>query len=210
MERFENSRFKVGKLVPVSDPANFVPMRISGEMNSSQFLIAEFTNAIRQQLMDIELPTDNTMTAYETRERANRILRLMSGLIGRINLEFIEPFFRIGLRLMVNAKVINLPEGIVDINQFTTKIILQSPLSRSQQLADIEAARVALETMNLIQTPIASQYVNMERFIEFVWVGSGAPAKLLNSKEEAQQAQQAMMGQQVALEQAKHLRPTED
>jgi hypothetical protein len=203
LDRFENNDFQTGKLVSVNDPANFVPLRISGDMSAQQFLIAEFTNAIRQQLLDIELPTDNTMTAYETRERANRILRLMAGLVGRINLEFIEPFFKIGLRLMERWKIIEVPPEIGDINNFTTKIVLQSPLSRSQQMADIESARVALETLNLMQTPVAAQYVNMERFVEFVWVGSGAPAKLLNSREEAEQTQREMMSQQITMEQAK-------
>jgi hypothetical protein len=76
--QFENFGFQTGKLVPVNDPANFVPLRISGDFSAQQFLMAEFTRANRQQLLDIELPTANTMTAYETRERANRILRLMA------------------------------------------------------------------------------------------------------------------------------------
>jgi hypothetical protein len=143
------------------------------------------------------------MTAYETRERANRILRLMAGLVGCINLKFIEPFFKIGLRLMEKNGIIEVLPEIGDINQFTTKIVLQSPLSRSQQMADIEAARVALETLNLVQTPIAAQHINMERFVEFVWVGSGAQAKLLNSPEETQQIQQNAFQEQVAIERAK-------
>jgi hypothetical protein len=128
---------------------------------------------------------------------------LSSGLVGRINLEFIEPFFKIGLRLMEKYGIIMVPREIGDINQFTTKIVLQSPLSRSQQMADIAAARVALETLNLVQTPIAAQYVNMERFVEFVWVGSGAPANLLNSPEEAQRVQQNAFQEQIAVERAK-------
>jgi hypothetical protein len=200
---FENFDFQTGKLLPVNDPANFVPLRISGDLSSTQFLMAEFVRAIRQQLLDIELPTANTMTAYETRERANRILRLMAGLVGRINLEFIEPFFKIGLRLMEKYELIKIPSEVANINQFTTKIVLQSPLSRSQQLADIEAARVALETLNLVQTPNASQFINMQRFVEFVWVGSGAPAKLLNSSDEAQQIRQDAFQEQIAVERAK-------
>jgi hypothetical protein len=201
--QLENFEFQTGKLLPVNDPANFVPLRISGDLSATQFLMGEFVRAIRQQLLDIELPTANTMTAYETRERANRILRLMAGLVGRINLEFIEPFFKICLRLMEKYGIIRVPPEIGDISQFTTKIVLQSPLSRSQQMADIDAARVALETLNLVQTPIAAQYVNMERFVEFVWVGSGAPAKLLNSPEEAQQVQQNAFQEQIAVERAK-------
>jgi hypothetical protein len=203
LNSFENFDFQTGKLLPVNDPANFVPLKISGDLSSTQFLMAEFVRAIRQQLLDIELPTVNTMTAYETRERANRILRLMAGLVGRINLEFIEPFFKIGLRLMEKYKIIRVPPEIGNIKQFTTKIVLQSPLSRSQQMADIDAARVALETLNLVQTPIATQYVNMERFVGFVWVGSGAPAKLLNSQEEAQQIRQSAFQEQIAVERAK-------
>jgi hypothetical protein len=201
--RFENFDFQTGKLLPVNDPANFVPLRISGDLSSTQFLMTEFVRAIRQQLLNIELPTANTMTAYETRERANRILRLMAGLVGRINLEFIEPFFKIGLRLMEKREIITVPEEIGGISNFTTKIVLQSPLSRSQQLADIEAARVALETLNLVQTPIAAQYINMQRFVEFVWVGSGAPAKLLNSSDEAQEIRQNAFQEQIAVERAK-------
>ena len=203
LRNFENPDFQTGKLLPVNDPANYVPLKIAGDLSSTQFLMAEFVRSIRQQLLDIELPTANTMTAYETRERANRILRLMAGLVGRINLEFIEPFFKIGLRLMEKNGIIEVPPEIADINQFTTKIVLQSPLSRSQQMADIEAARVALETLNLVQTPVAAQYVNMERFVEFVWVGSGAPAKLLNSPEETQQIRQSAFQEQVAIERAK-------
>jgi hypothetical protein len=123
--------------------------------------------------------------------------------VGRINLEFIEPFFKIGLRLMEKNDIIAVPPEIGDINQFMTKIVLQSPLSRSQQMADIDAARVALETLNLLQTPVAAQYINMERFVEFVWVGSGAPAKLLNTAEEAQRIQREALSQQMAMEQAK-------
>jgi hypothetical protein len=203
-ERFKNYDFSTGSLLTVHDPNNFVPLRISGDLSSQQFLIAELTQAVRQQLLDIELPSENTMTAYETQQRANRILRLMAGLIGRVNMDFVTPFFKIGLRLMQKYGIIQIPERVGDINQFTTKIVLQSPLARSQQLADVEATRVALETLNLIQSPVAVQHVNMERFVEFAWIASGAPAKLLNTSEETQAVQQRAMQQQLELEQAKH------
>jgi hypothetical protein len=128
----------------------------------------------------------------------------MAGLIGRVNMDFVTPFFKIGLRLMQKYGIIQIPERVGDINQFTTKIVLQSPLARSQQLADVEATRVALETLNLIQSPVAVQHVNMERFVEFAWIASGAPAKLLNTPEETREVQQRAMEQQLTLEQAKH------
>jgi hypothetical protein len=201
---FENYGFRTGKILAVHDPNNFVPLRISGDLSSQQFLIAELTQAVRHQLLDIELPSENVMTAYETQQRANRILRLMAGLIGRVNMDFVTPFFKIGLRLMQKYGIIQIPERVGDINQFTTKIVLQSPLARSQQLADVEATRVALETLNLIQSPVAMQYVNMERFVEFAWVASGAPARLLNTAEEARQVRESNMRQQLELEKAKH------
>jgi hypothetical protein len=34
---------------------------------------------VRHQPQDIELPSENVMTAHETQQRANRILRLMAG-----------------------------------------------------------------------------------------------------------------------------------
>jgi hypothetical protein len=201
---FENYDFRTGTFLTVHDPNNFVPLRISGDLSSQQFLIAELTQAVRHQLLDIELPSENVMTAYETQQRANRILRLMAGLIGRVNMDFVTPFFKIGLRLMQKYGIIQIPERVGDINQFTTKIVLQSPLARSQQLADVEATRVALETLNLIQSPVAAQYVNMERFVEFSWVASGAPARLLNTPEEAREIQQRAMEQQLTIERAKH------
>jgi hypothetical protein len=199
----DSFEFRTGKVMAVNDPANYVPLRTAGEMSAQQFLIEELTQGVRHQLLDIELPAENTMTAYETQQRAARILRLMAGLIGRINLELIEPFFRVGLRLMHKYGIIQIPDSIGDITSFTTKITLQSPLSRSQQLADVEAARVALETLNLVQSPIAMQYVNMDEFVRFVWDGSGAPAKLLNTPEQAKAVQQATIQQQIMMEQAK-------
>jgi hypothetical protein len=203
LDAFRNEEFQTGKLIAVNDPANFVPLRLAGDLSVNTFLVQEFTNAVRQQLLDIELPTQNTMTAYETRERANRILRLMAGLIGRINLEFIEPFFSIGLRLMAEHGMIQIPEQVGGINNFFTKIVLQSPLARSQQMADVDAARVALETLAMAQSPVAAQMINMERFAEFVWTGCGAPAKLLNTPEESQAAQEQDMRQRLVLDQAK-------
>jgi hypothetical protein len=44
----------------------------------------------------------------------------------------------------------------------------------------------------------------MERFVEFSWVASGAPAKLLNTREEAEKVQESTMRQQLVLESAKH------
>jgi hypothetical protein len=80
LENFENFSFQPGTLIPVNDPANYVPLRISGELSSTQFLMAEFVRSIRQQLLDIELPTANTMTAYETQERAPQP---SEGILGR-------------------------------------------------------------------------------------------------------------------------------
>jgi hypothetical protein len=203
LDDYLGSRLRPGNFLPVSNPGNFVPLRVSGDMSAAQFCMAEFVSAVRQQLLDIELPTQNTMIAYETRERSNRILRLMAGLVGRINLGFIRSFFDIGLRLLVRNGIVAVPEEIGNINEFTTKIVLQSPLAHMQQMEDIEATRMALETLNLMQTPGASQFINMEKFVEFVWLNSGAPAKLLNTKEEVRQVRQAEMQNQVTLEQAK-------
>jgi hypothetical protein len=45
--RWENFEFQIGKLLPVNDPANFVPLKISGDLSATQFLMEEFVAAHR-------------------------------------------------------------------------------------------------------------------------------------------------------------------
>jgi hypothetical protein len=184
LERFHSGGLEVGKPIGVNDVNNIKPLPLGGNITAQQFLLAETTHAIRQQLLDIELPMEQQMTAFETQVRAQRILKLFSATFGRINLEFIEPIVTICLKLMEKCGIIDVPEHIGDINQFTTKIALRSPLSKMQQLADIDAIRVALETVSLVQTPLVAQQINLQRMFRFVWEGAGAPLSVLNSEEE--------------------------
>jgi hypothetical protein len=129
-------------------------------------------------------------------------MKLFSATFGRINLEFIEPIVKVCLKLLEKHGIIDVPAHIGDINQFTTKIALQSPMSKTQQLADIDAIRVAVETVSLIQSPIIAQQINMDRFFRFVWEGSGAPLSVLNTVEEVEEQQRAALRDQIMLAQA--------
>ena len=202
LERFYNGKFEVGKPIGVHDINNIKPLPMGGNLTAQQFLIAETNQAIRQQLLDIELPQEQQMTAFETQVRAQRIMKLFSATFGRINLEFIEPIVKVCLKLMKKHGIIDIPEHIGDINQFTTKIALKSPMSKTQQLADIEAIRVALETVGLIQSPLVAQQINMDRCFRFVWEGSGAPLHVLNSAGEVEEQRKAALREQVMVAQA--------
>jgi hypothetical protein len=199
LERFHNGKLEVGAAIGVHDINNIKPLPMGGNVSAQQFLLAETIQAIRQQLLDIELPVEQQMTAFETQVRAQRIMKLFSATFGRINLEFIEPIVKVCLKLMEKHGIIDIPDHIGDINQFTTKIALQSPMSKTQQLADIDAIRVALETVALIQSPIVAQQINMDRFFRFVWEGSGAPLHVLNSTQEVDENKQAAMREQIML-----------
>jgi hypothetical protein len=65
------------------------------------------------------------MMAFEIQGKAQRALKQFSATSGGINLEFIH-----------TQKI---SASSVDINQFTTKIELRSPLSKMQKPADIDA-----------------------------------------------------------------------
>jgi hypothetical protein len=207
LERFHGGKLEVGAAIGVHDINNIKPLPMGGNITAQQFLLAETTQAIRQQLLDIELPMEQQMTAFETQVRAQRILKLFSATFGRINLEFIEPIVKVCLKLMEKHGIIRIPDHIGDINQFTTKIALQSPMSKSQQLADIDSIRVALETVSLIQSPIVAQQINMDRFFRFVWSGSGAPLHVLNSPDEVAQHRQAAIREQMMLSNAQKINP---
>jgi hypothetical protein len=202
LERFSNGTLEVGKPIGVNDVNNIKPLPLGGNLTAQQFLLAETTQAIRQQLLDIELPMEQQMTAFETQVRSQRILKLFSATFGRINLEFIEPIVTICLKLMERNGIISLPEFLADINQFTTKISLRSPLSKMQQLADIDAIRVALETVSMIQSPLVAQQINLDRLFRFVWEGSGAPVSVLNSAQEVEEQRQQSLREQILSAQA--------
>jgi hypothetical protein len=160
-------------------------------------------------LLDIELPMEQQMTAFETQIRSQRILKLFSATFGRINLEFIEPIVTICLKLMERNGIISLPEFLADINQFTTKISLRSPLSKMQQLADIDAIRVALETVSMIQSPLVAQQINLDRLFRFVWEGSGAPISVLNTAQEVTEQRRQALREQIVAAQAGKMNMTE-
>jgi hypothetical protein len=202
LDRFYNGALQVGKPIGVNDVNNIRTLPIGGNLNAQQFLLAETTNAIRQQLLDIELPMEQQMTAYETQVRAQKIMKLFSATFGRINLEFIEPIVKICLKLMAKHGIIKIPEQVGDINQFTTKIVLKSPLSKTQQMADIESIRVALETVSMVQSPLVAQQINMDRFFRFVWEGAGAPLHVLNTGDEVAAQRQETMREQMVLAQS--------
>jgi hypothetical protein len=61
LERFSNGTLEVGKPIGVNDVNNIKPLPLGGNLTAQQFLLAETTQAIRQQLLDIELPMEQQM-----------------------------------------------------------------------------------------------------------------------------------------------------
>jgi hypothetical protein len=106
----------VGAAIGVHDINNIKPLPLGGNITAQQFLLSETTQAIRQQLLDIELPMEQQMTASESPVRAQRIMKLSSATFGSINLEFIEPIVKVCLKLMEKHGVIRIPDHIGDMN----------------------------------------------------------------------------------------------
>jgi hypothetical protein len=203
LERFSNSQLEMDKRIGVNDVNDIKPLPLGSNITAQQFLLAETINAIHQQLLDIELPMEQQMIAFETQIRAQKILTLFNATFGRINLEFIEPIVTICLKLMEKNGIIKILGYVGEINQFTTKIALRSPLSKMQQLADIDAIRVAVETVSFVQPPLVAQQINLQRIFRFVWEGAGAPLDILNSEEEIKQQREQALKDQIVAAQAR-------
>jgi hypothetical protein len=77
-------------------------------------------------------------------------------------------------------------------------------------MEDVESTRIAMEVLNLIQSPVAMRQVNMERFVRFVWESCGAPTRLLNTNQEIQeQTAEAIRNQAIAAQSQNMELPTQ-
>lgn len=192
----DNIMIAPGALIPVaatggSVGASMVPLDAPRSFDISQLVLENFQKRIRAGLYDDSLPevSGNPRSATEIINRVRELTQDIGGAIGRLTSDTVQ-YGRKVVDILVRQGFIPYR---VEIDQFTLKMQINSPLANAQQMREVQTVIQWLETVIGLGGPQLATVV--ARLPEIaVWAADrmGVPAILIPTAEERQKAQQEM------------------
>ena len=183
-------------VIPVLEQGAIQPLQPSGNPQIEQMHIQELQQAIKETALDFTIPNDPRMTATQVQYIAQRQLQIFAGVVGRIQFQFLWKIVQNCLNILIRVGAIEIPPELGKIDPRTTKLKILSPIGRVQFMNDLNSLNTALGTIAQVDPMLIQQYVRTEDLPTYVFEQTGAPAKLLRSREETDQVKQEMAQQQ--------------
>lgn len=133
------------------------------------------------------------MTRYEAQERAQENLRAMSPIVGRLQIEFMNPLVERAFRIQEKQGRLPQPPDILLERGASLNIVYVSPMARAQRISEADSLQSA---MALLAPLIQASPEMMDNFDGDAIARStkdwfGFPEKLMNSQSKVRQARQA-------------------
>ena len=198
-----------GVIIPVkrnagSSGPSLMPLPGVGNINAQVLMIQELQGNIRRMLLDDTLPGPEgpSMTATEVLERVRKIQRDFGAVFGRITYELLQPILQRSLDILSDRGLMALSPVLTNIDSFTVKMKVVSPLARLQSMQDVEALMQVVQTLGGIAPELMAQQVKLDMLGDWLADKLGAPPKFIKSREEQQQDVFQQQQQQAALAQA--------
>lgn len=192
--------------IPVSRNAgangpSIAPLPRAGDFNQQQFMVQELQDQIRQIMLNDRIPLDTgpvrTATEIAARIQSNRIDT--ESAFGRLMYEFVQPLWQNIIYILDKVGVIELPEELRKINNYSLKINVLSPIAREQSVEEVQNLA---NTAQLIQSIAGPEAINMGLKVENIaqYIGDllGVSPSLIRTQEEQQELQQQMQQAQMA------------
>lgn len=196
------AKIRPNGVIMVKEQGAIQPLQPAGSPQVQQLQIQELQQAIKETALDFTVPNDPRMTATQVEYIAQRQLQIFSGVVGRIQFQFLWPIVQNSLSILVATGKIKMPTLLSKIDTSTTQLKILSPIGRVQFMNDLNSLMSALGSIGQIDPSLIQLYVKTEALPTYIFEQTGSPAKLLRSDEETEQIKQEMiLQQQAAIEQ---------
>ena len=196
-----------GTVVP-RDPESrgLEPLASPGRFDVSNLILERMHTAIRRALFNVDLgPMDRTpMSATEAAERQSQIARRIGAPFARLLAEYISPTIRRVVHVLVKSGKIELPK----VDGRVLQVVSRSPLARSQRQEAVVQFMQYDQLLKQTFGPMAFTAHNEDATIAYLGEKLEIPARVVNSKEQRTQAQQAIQ-QAMAAQQQPQGQPTD-
>lgn len=139
----------------------------------------------------LEILRQNFQTARQVIEIVERAQALLSPVIGRLQVEVLEPM--LARVYGINARAGRLPEAPPALQNAPIKITYVSPVQRAQRMGELRALVDALGIIGELQAidPTVSDHVDFDQVPKEIFEATGATQKLLRSAREVQAVREA-------------------
>ena len=179
-----------------------MPLQTGSRFEVSQELINESRSAVQSALLtDIFaiLEKEPNMTATEVLQRAQEKGQLLAPIIGRQQSELFGPMIERELDILDRAgQLPSPPDKLRRLGSISLKVVYESQIQVTQRQGEALAINQVLQQMApLMQIdPSVAKSINMPRTFRLLAKANGAPAGMLNTDEEMQQADAQAANQQ--------------
>lgn len=199
----KNVTFEPASFIPVERNAGpsgptIAPLPRSGDFQVQEYMIQDLKDSIRKFLFDNRLPqeTPQPKTAFEIAQRIKEFQADIGVAYGRGKFEYIDPMFRRILSILVNKKLVSLPEGVT-VDNLYLKINVVSPVAQVQNYEDINRLMQNMQMAAGVggQQLVVTAY-EIEKLPEYLSHKIG-PSVLLRDEVDAENMQK-MIAQSVA------------
>ncbi|MBL8713234.1 MAG: hypothetical protein JNM12_10060 [Alphaproteobacteria bacterium] len=199
----DNIQIMQGGIVPVASTggtigASLVPLETGRNFEIGHFVLTEEQEIIRRGLFDNGLPDpkDGVRSPTEIIERVRELAQDVGGAIGRITRQLVE----LVARVMGILQRRGLVPG-VNIDQFTFKVQIKSPLARAQQLQEVQTILQWYQMLQSLGGPaFAAVFANIEAVAVLISTRMGIPHQVQRDTAD-KEAMQQQIGQIIAAQQ---------
>lgn len=192
------TKIRPNSVIMVKEQGAIQPLQPAGNPQIQQLQIQELQQAIKETSLDFTIPNDPKMTATQVEYIAQRQLQIFSGVVGRIQFQFLWPIVQNSLNILLATRKIIMPPNLTKIDISTTRLKILSPIGRVQFMQDLNALMSALGNIAQVDPNLITLYVKTEDLPTYIFGQTGAPAKLLRTEKETKEVQQQMAEQQQA------------
>ncbi len=191
----DNIQIIQGGIIPVGSTggtsgASLAPLETGRDFRVAEIVLRDEQDNIRRGLFDNGLPdpSEGVRSPTEILERVRELAQDVGGAIGRITRSLVELVKRVAGILQRRGMI-----PAIELDQFTFKVNIKSPLARAQQLQEVQADLQWYQMIAGIVGPeLAMLFVNVEKLIERITERMGIDAQLLRDDAERGSIQESI------------------
>jgi hypothetical protein len=202
-----NVKIFPGAIIPVQATggqagASIEPLRMTGDVGLSQFVMEDLVNSINLIMMNTGLPTDMRpgVTATEIVKRLQELQQDLGGPFGRIVREFVVPFLENVIDVLQTRGILPQSEvGTLRLDGKMIKVKVKSPLANAQALRDIEAFATWVDLIKAATPEAVPLLAKIESVGMWAADKLNVPLVVVRGKDELEKMQQGvaqLIGQQ--------------
>lgn len=200
-----------GAIIPVQRTAgsafgaSLQPLNAPGNFDVSQLVMEDLKMSVKTIMFDDKIPdiTDSVQSATYIVAKQRELQRDIGSPFGRLMSEFVRPMLQRTINILIKKRILNIP-GLdkVRVNGSVVDVQIQSPLAKSQDLADVQST---VNWMQIVQSMGMEAFMlgaKVEDLPDYLGQKMGVDADLRRSPQERQQLQQMVVQSLAAMQMA--------